>query len=184
MTGVTTWEPAPFIPEMAYVSVEDMAEEKPENHEEFEELIVGLYNILYEDDLTAEDIEFYELEEEYYEGEIYLPYIGLNVDLWRDWSTEKRVEVLIHEFAHAENYDDDHHPDFWDRVVELTEIAIAHRAEIEDVFDAELDPDEVKRTVVESIHEWVIEEDIDSVETRKQEVSAALGVSTDPATSD
>lgn len=168
---------------MAYVSVEDMAEEKPE-HEEFEELIVGLYNILYEDDLTTEDIEFYELEEEHYEGEIYLPYIGLNVDLWRDWSTEKRVEVLIHEFAHAENYDDDHHPDFWDRVVELTEIAIAHEAEIEELFGAEFEPDELKATVVESIHEYVIEPDIDTVETRKQEVSSALGMPTGRANSD
>lgn len=161
-----------------------MAEETPDGHREIETRIVDLYNILYEDELTRDEIEFYELDEEYYEGEVYLPYIGLNVDLWQEWSTEKRVEVLIHEFAHTENYDDDHHPNFWERVVELTEIAIAHSGAVEDVFDAELDPNELKRTVVESIHEHVIEEDIDSVETRKQEVSAALGVSTDPATSD
>lgn len=161
-----------------------MAEETPDEHRAIETRIVGLYNVLYEDGLTRDDIDFYELEEEYYEGEIYLPYIGLNVDLWRDWSTEKRVEVLIHEFAHTTNYDDDHHPDFWDRVVELTEIAIEHRDEIEDVFDAEMDPDELKRTVVESIHEYVIEQDIDSVETRKEAVGAALGVPTDTASSD
>lgn len=161
-----------------------MGEETPAEHRLIETRIVGLYNVLYQDDLTREEIEFYELEEEYYEGEVYLPYIGLNVDLWQEWSTEKRVEVLIHEFAHTENYDDDHHPDFWERVVELTEIAIAHTGDVEDVFDTDLDPNELKRTVVESIHEYVIEEDIDSVETRKQEVSAALGVSTDPATSD
>lgn len=161
-----------------------MAEETPDGHRKIETRIVDLYNILYEDELTRDEIEFYELEEEYYEGEVYLPYIGLNVDLWQEWSTEKRVEVLIHEFAHTENYDDDHHPNFWERVVELTEIAIAHSGAVEDVFDTELDPNELKRTVVESIHEYVIEEDIDSVETRKQEVSAALGVSTDPATSD
>lgn len=161
-----------------------MAGETPVEHRVIETLIVGLYNVLYEDDLTRDDIEFYALEDEYYEGEVDLPYIGLNVELWQEWSTEKCVEVLIHEFAHTENYDDDHHPDFWDRVVELTEIAIAHRAEIEGVFDADLDPTELKRTVVESIHESVIEEEIDSVQTRKQEVGTALGVSTDPATSD
>lgn len=161
-----------------------MAEKTSDNHEEFEELIVGLYNILYEDDLTTEDIEFYELEEESYEGEIYLPYIGLNVDLWQEWSTEKRIEVLIHEFAHTENYEDDHHPDFWERVVELTEIAIAHEHEIAELFGSELDPDELKETVVESIHEYVIETDIDSVETRKQEVSDALEIPESQAISD
>lgn len=161
-----------------------MGEETPDEHRVMETRIVGLYNILYVDDLTREEIEFYELEEEHYEGEVYLPYIGLNVELWRDWSTEKRIEVLIHEFAHTENYDDDHHPDFWDRVVELTEIAIAHRADIEELFGAELNPDELKRTVVDSIHEYVIEADIDSVEARRREVGAALGVSSEPATSD
>lgn len=161
-----------------------MAEKTSDDHEEFEELIVGLYNILYEDDLTTDDIEFYELEEEYYEGEIYLPYIGLNVELWREWTIEKRVEVLIHEFAHTENYEDDHHPDFWERVVELTEIAIAHEGEIAELFGTELDPDELKKTVVESVHEYVIESDIDSVETRKRAVSDALDLPADRACSD
>ncbi len=161
-----------------------MAEETPETHEEFEELIVGLYNILYEDGLTTDDIEFYELEEEEYEGEIYLPHIGLNVELWQEWSTEKRIEVLIHEFAHTENYDDDHHPDFWERVVDLTEVAIAHELEIAELFGSELGSDELKETVVESIHEYVIETDIDTVETRKQEVSDAFGLSAGQASSD
>lgn len=149
-----------------------------------EERIVGLYNVLYEDTLTRDEIEFYELEEECYEGEVYLPYIGLNVELWREWSTEKRVEVLIHEFAHTENYDDDHHPNFWDRVVERTDIALAHEDEIEDVFESDLNPDALKQTVVESVHEHVIEQDIDSVETRKREVGAALGVSSCVCTSE
>lgn len=159
--------------------MEAMEGETTNEHREIETRIVGLYNILYEDDLTRDEIEFYELEEEYYEGEIHLPSIGLNVDLWQEWSTEKRVEVLIHEFAHTENYDDDHQPSFWERVVELTDIAIAHAADIEAVFDTDLDPDGLKRAIVESVHEHVIEPDIDSVETRKQEVSAALGISTD-----
>lgn len=148
-----------------------------EEHRLIERRIVSLYNILYEDNLTPDDIEFYELEEEYYEGEVDLPYIGLNVSQWRDWSTEKRVEVLIHEFAHTENYADDHHPDFWDRVVELTGIAISHKSAIEEVFQAKLDARGLKATIVDSIHEYVIESDIDSVEQRKREVSEALGVS-------
>lgn len=154
-----------------------MVEESSEEHRSIERRIVGLYNILYEDNLTTDDIEFYELEEERYEGEVDLPYIGLNVSQWRDWSTEKRVEVLIHEFAHTENYADDHHPNFWNRVVELTEIAISQKSAIEEVFHAKLDARALKATIVHSIHEYVIESDIDSVEQRKREVSEALGVS-------
>lgn len=153
-----------------------MDEETADDYVDIEARIVGLYNILYEDGLTRDDIEFYDLEEEYYEGEIHLPYIGLNVSQWREWSTEKRVEVLIHEFAHTENYEDDHHPDFWDRVVDLTEIAIAHEAEVAAVFDDGFEPAALRRTVVESIHEAVIEPDIDSVESRKREVRSALGL--------
>lgn len=152
-----------------------MGEDQPGESAEFENLIIDLYNILYEEDLETSDIEFYELEEDYYEGEIYLPYVGLNVDLWQDWSTEKRIEVLLHEFAHTENYDDDHHPDFWERVVELTEIAIDYQNEIEAVFDSEFDPEELKQTVIDSIHTHVIETDIDTVPERKKAVSDDLG---------
>jgi len=161
-----------------------MADGTPGAHGEIEALIVGLHNLLYEEDLTTDDIEFYELEEDYYEGEVYLPYIGLNVDLWQEWSTEKRIEVLVHEFAHTENYEDDHHPDFWDRVVELTESAIDHGAEIESLFGDEFDPDELRRTVVGSVNEYAIEPEIDTVEGRREKVSEALGLSPDAVTSD
>lgn len=161
-----------------------MGKEQPSEYPEIEERIVGLYNLLFEDHLTLDDIEFYELEEEHYEGEVYLPHIGLNVDLWETWSTEKRVEVLIHEFAHTENYEDDHHPDFWDRVVDLTEIAIDRESEIEAIFDDELDPETLRHTIVDSVHEYVIEPEIDSVRSRKKAVSNALGVPFDTATSD
>lgn len=149
-----------------------------------EKRIVGLYNILYEDEFTRDDIELYELTEDDYEGEIYLPDIGINFELWDQWSTEKRIEVLVHEFAHAENYDDDHHPDFWDRVVDLTETVIDRREETVDVFDDDVDPDALKHTVVESIHEHVIEQDIDTVPARKRAVSQALGVPSEKACSD
>lgn len=161
-----------------------MADESGEEFSNIENIIVGLYNILYEDSMTTSDIEFYELEDEEYEGEIYLPYIGLNVELWREWETEKQVEVLIHEFAHTENYDDDHHPDFWDRVVELTEIASSHEPKIETLFDDSFSPKELKETVVDSIHEYVIDTEVDTVGARKKEVRAALGISADRASTD
>jgi hypothetical protein len=106
-----------------------MGNDAAETHPEIEARIVGLYNVVYDDGITRADIDFYEVEDAHTEGEVYLPEFGLNVDLWREWSTEKRVEVLLHEFAHTENYEDDHHPDFWDRVVERTEIAIAREVE-------------------------------------------------------
>lgn len=161
-----------------------MGTEQASEYAEIEARIVGSYNLLYENDLSVEDIEFYALEDERYEGEIYLPHIGLNVDLWDEWSTEKRVEVLIHEFAHTEKYEDDHHPDFWSRVVELTEIAIDHESEFEALFDDELDPETLKQTVVESIHEYVIETEMDTVDARKHAVSDALDVPDDAACSD
>jgi isocitrate dehydrogenase len=161
-----------------------MGEGTSGEHRRIEERIVGLYNVLYEDDLAREEIEFYAVEEEDCEAEIYLPDIGVNVEQWRGWSTEKRVEVLVHEFAHAENYADDHAPAFWDRVVERTEVAVARRDAVEDVFDAALDPDALRRTVVESVHEQVIETDIDSVEARREAVGGALGVPAEPAAAD
>lgn len=149
---------------------------------EIEPIIVGLYSILYEDDLTIEEIEFYEVENEHFEAEIYLPHIGVNVTQWDGWSTEKRIEVLIHEFAHTENYEDDHHPDFWDRVITLTEIAIDHQSEIEELCEASFDPVTLKETVVNSIHEYVIESDIDSVSTRKKKVGQRLGLEVEERT--
>lgn len=160
-----------------------MAESTPDEHREIITRIVGLYNVLYEDGLTRTEIEFYEIEDDRFEGEIYLPEIGLNVDLWSGWSTEKRVEVLLHEFAHAENYDDDHHPDFWDRVVSLTERTLARRSAVGDVFDASIDPTSLKRAVVDSIHESDIEAEIDSVARRRREVGASLGLPPDHASS-
>lgn len=149
-----------------------------------ERRIVGLYNLLYADELAEEDIELYELTDPNYEGEIDLPHIGLNFELWAGWSTEKRVEVLLHEFAHAEKYEDDHHPDFWDRVVDLTEVAVDRRAEVGDLFDDDLDADALRRTVVESVHEYVIERDIDTVAERRRAVGRALGVAPESACSD
>ncbi len=145
--------------------------------DEIESSVVSLYSLLYDDDLTKDELELYEVKDESCEAEVYLPDFGLNFEAWRQWSTEKRVEVLIHEFAHVENYEDDHYPSFWDRVVELTEVVTENQEAVEAVFDADLDTDTFRRTVVESIHEEVIETDTDTVEDRKVEVCEALGVS-------
>lgn len=153
-----------------------MGDNASETHPDIEARIVGLYNVVYDDGITRADIDFYEVEDAHTEGEVYLPEFGLNVDLWRKWSTEKRIEVLLHEFAHTENYADDHHPSFWERVVSLTETTIERKQAVEDAFDAEIDERELKRTVVDSVHEYVVEQDVDSVAARRREVHEALGL--------
>ncbi|MFB6284325.1 MAG: hypothetical protein ABEK59_10405 [Halobacteria archaeon] len=146
---------------------------KSDIDEEIEKNILSLYNILYEDSLESEDIELYELKRETDEGEIYLPHIGINYELWREWNVEKRIEVLIHEFAHDEKYSDDHHPDFWDRVVERTKTAVCRHREIEEEM-GDFEPAVLKDTVVDSIHRGVIETDIDTVAERKRNVRNQL----------
>lgn len=69
-------------------------------------------------------------------------------------------------------------------MVERTENAIEHEDDIAELFGSDFDPGELKETVVESIHEYVIETDIDSVETRKQAVSESLGMGPERASSD
>ncbi|MEF8824736.1 MAG: isocitrate/isopropylmalate family dehydrogenase [Halapricum sp.] len=88
-----------------------------------ERMVAGVYNILFEDQIRSTDIELNQLRGEDEEADIYLPEVGINFRYWRRWSVERRLEVLIHELAHVENYDDDHEPAFYDRFVELTEIA-------------------------------------------------------------
>lgn len=156
-----------------------MGQRRSEEFRSIKRTIVDLYNVLYVDQITTEDIEFYELTDETEEAEVYLPEIGVNISLWRDWSTEKRIEVLIHEFAHTEDYDDDHLPTFWDRVVELTEIALDHQQEIEAVFDQSIDPTALKQAIVDSVHEEVIETDVDTVGARRRALRQALGVEPD-----
>ena len=140
---------------------------------EIESAILDLFNILYDENLTSNDIELYELKRETDEGEIYLPHIGINYELWQEWSNEKRIEVLIHEFAHDEKYSDDHQPSFWNRVVRLTQKTVQHRHETEDKI-GEFNPEKLKQTVVESVHRGVIETDTDTVEKRRKKVREKL----------
>lgn len=140
------------------------------------EMIVGLYNVLFEDQLRADDIQLNQLRAEDEEADVYLPEIGINFRYWRHWSVERRIEVLLHEFAHVENYDDNHEPSFYDRLVELTDIAADWQPELEAVFGQTIDFAVVKRHIVESVHEETIEPDIESVQQRKRILRQQFGL--------
>ncbi len=75
-------------------------------------VIAGVYNVLFEDQLLPADIELNQLRGEDEEADIYLPEVGINFGYWRQWPVERRLEVLIHEFAHVEDYDDGHAPSY------------------------------------------------------------------------
>lgn len=139
-------------------------------------MIAGVYNILFEDQLLPEDIELNQLRGEDEEADIYLPEVGINFRYWRLWSVERRLEVLIHEFAHVENYDDGHEPSFYERFVELTEIAEDWQTELEAIFDEPIDFELLKRYIVESVHEETIEPEIESVAERKQALRRVFGL--------
>jgi isocitrate dehydrogenase len=138
------------------------------------EKIAGVYNVLFEEQILPADLELNQLRGEDEEADIYLPEVGINFRYWRRWSVERRLEVLIHEFAHVENYDDGHEPSFYDRFVELTEIAEDWQAELEVIFDESIDFNLLKRYIVESVHEETIELDIESVAERKRALRRAF----------
>jgi isocitrate dehydrogenase len=148
----------------------------PEERRTIKRLIASLHDAVFDDRLSADDIELTDLRDETAEAEIYLPEVGINVRYWRRWSVERRIEVLLHELAHVENYADDHAPTFYDRLVELTEIAADHRPELEVSFGEPIDFDRVKRHVVESVHEETIEPDMETVAERQRRLREAFGL--------
>lgn len=144
---------------------------------ELHDTIAGLYNLLFADDIVPDEIELYEIESEYVEAEIELPSIGINRADWEEeWTPERRIEVLLHEFAHIEEDPDepDHGPRFYDRLADLARIAETHQSEIETLFGTELDFERIHEHIIGSINEWTIEADIDTVEGRRQVVRKAL----------
>lgn len=143
-------------------------ETTPEERAVIRGKIVGLYNAVFADQIRAEDVQLNQLRGDDEEADVYLPTVGINFRYWRDWAVERRLEVLLHEFAHVENYDDDHAPSFYDRLVELTEIAEDWQPELEALFDQPIDFAAVKRHVVESVHEETIDADADAVPDRKR----------------
>ncbi len=140
----------------------------PEERHKIKNSIAGLYNLVFEDDVRAMDLKVNQIHDPEDEADIYLPEVGVNFRYWRRWSRERRVEVLLHEFAHVEDYEDGHGPEFYRRLVELTYVAEDWRSEIELLFDGEVDFQLVKRLVVESVHEDTVELDIESVERRQK----------------
>ena len=134
------------------------------------DIVVGVYNVLFAEDLEADDINLYSIDSEHVEAEIEFPYIGLNRDDWAEWSVERKLEVLLHEFAHVEEADDepDHGSEFYDRLAELTQVAHDNRAEIEALFDTDIDFEEIHDHIVASVNEYTIEVEPDSVEGRRQ----------------
>lgn len=151
-----------------------MARTTPEERAVLKETIVGVYNAVFEDHLEPDDIHLNQLHSPDNEADIYLPEIGINVELWRRWSDERRLEVLLHEFAHVEDYEDDHAPSFYDRLVELVGLARDRPEAIEEVFGVPIDFDAVERHVVRSVHEDTIEGAVDSVEDRRTALRSAF----------
>lgn len=140
--------------------------------------IAGVYNLVFEDQLSPDDIELNQLLREDEEADVYLPEVGLNFYYWRHWSAERRLEVLLHELAHVEEApsERDHGDEFYERLVELTEIAAEWNAELADLFGEPIEFDRVHRFIVESVHEETIEPDIDTVRQRRRTLREQFGV--------
>lgn len=149
----------------------------PEERTAIKRAIVSLHNTVFEDRLSERELELNQLRGDDEEAEIYLPAVGINFRYWRLWSVERRIEVLLHELAHVENYEDDHAPAFYDRLVELTEIAEDRRSDLEASFGTTIDFDLVKRHVVESVHEETIEPDVETVAARQRRLCDAFDLS-------
>ncbi|MFB6300773.1 MAG: hypothetical protein ABEH65_10975 [Halobacteriales archaeon] len=150
-----------------------------EGRTELHDIVVGLYNIVFADELEPEDIDLYYIESEYVEAEIQLPYIGVNRKQWEEeWSAERKLEVLLHEFAHIEEAEDelDHEPTFYDRLVELSQIAESHRSAVEDLFGTSIDFESVHRHIIDSVNEYTVESDLDDVETRQEVLREEFGL--------
>lgn len=135
------------------------------------DLVAGLYNVVFGERLQPGDIELYDVDSEYVEAEVLFPYVGVNLTAWEDdWSPERRLEVLLHEFAHVQEAagEPDHGPAFYARLADLTATAEAYRAEIAGLFGTQLDFEDVREHVVDSVNEWTVEEGIESVDDRKR----------------
>lgn len=145
---------------------------------EIRRLIAGVYNIVFEDQLSPRDIELNQLFGEDEEADIYLPEVGLNFYYWRRWSVERRLEVLLHELAHVEEEsgESDHGDEFYDRFVELTKTAHEWEPELEALFGEPIDFDLVYRQIVESVHEETIEPDVESIRSRRRTLREQFGI--------
>lgn len=142
----------------------------PGERASIQEAIATLYSAVFEDALAPDEVELNQLLGEDEEADVSFPAVGLNFYYWRRWSVERRLEVLLHELAHVEEDDGerDHGDEFYDRLVELTDIAAEWQPELEEAFGEPIEFDRVRRFVVDSVHEETIETDIDEVGARKR----------------
>lgn len=141
-------------------------------------IIAGVYNLVFEDKIAPSDIELNQLFGADEEADVYLPEVGINFYYWRRWSAERRLEVLLHELAHIEQADGerDHGSKFYDRLVELIDVAAEWEPELEALFAASIDFDRLRHLVVQSVHEETIEPDLESVEERKRFLCSAFDI--------
>ncbi len=151
-------------------------EQLEETRRYFKTLLAGLHNLL----LKRKPIEPDTLEIEFLKGteteaEIYLPDFGINLSLWSRWSTEKRLEVLLHELAHVQNYDDNHRPAFWERVADLVEKVDANQIRVECLIGNRLNVGQLQDAVVKSVHADEVDKRMESVPQRKRQLRERFG---------
>jgi isocitrate dehydrogenase len=137
---------------------------------ELHDIVTEVYNLLFVDDLEPDEIDLYYIESEHVEAEIELPYIGINRKNWEEWAPERKLEVLLHEFAHVEEEPDepDHGQRFYERLAALTLTAESKQGEIETIFGTNFDFEQIHEHIIESVNEYTIEDEIDTIEGRRQ----------------
>lgn len=179
VTNRFSWSPVIVLCSIG--SASDMIDDRPLSRGEearsyFRELVAGLHNILIEEEpVQPDDLNVYFLNSRWVEAEVLLPDFGINLDQWNEWSVPRRIEVLLHELAHVQNYDDDHRPDFWSRVANLVLIVEQKQEEIETLLGHPLDMDALKKQVVKSVHEDEVDERMDTVEEQKKRLRKQFG---------
>ncbi|MFB6284328.1 MAG: isocitrate/isopropylmalate family dehydrogenase [Halobacteria archaeon] len=155
---------------------ETYVESSFEERRDIKETIAAVHNTVFQDDLDVEGIHLNQLGGVDEEAEIFLPEVGINFRYWREWSVERKVEVILHELAHVENYYDDHQPSFYERFVELTDIAEDWSDELEEKMGEDIKFGMVKRLIVESVHEDTVEPDIESPSERRRLLKEEFGL--------
>lgn len=148
------------------------------------DVVAGVYSVVFDEDLCPDDLALYAIDSPHVEAEIEFPYIGINRRQWtEEWTPERKLEVLLHEFAHVEEAEDelDHDPAFYDRLMTLAENAAANREAVEALFDAPIDFRTVQQHVVDSVNESTIEPHIDTVAERRAALRDAFALPEEPA---
>jgi len=147
------------------------------------DVVTGVYEVVFEEDLRP-DVALCAIESPHVEAGIEFPHIGINRRQWtEEWPPERKLEVLLHEFAHVEEAPDelDHDPAFHERLLSLAEAAANDAAAIEALFDAPIDFRAVRRHIVDSVNEYTIESHIDTVAERRADLRDWFALPGEPA---